>query len=271
MRARLGAAGGAADGLGQVPLLDDGAVAHHDGALDGVLELAHVARPRVVAEHVEGAARDAPRALAVLGGVLLDEVLRERRDVAAPVAQRRERDREDVEPVVQVFAEAAARDRGDHVLVRRGDEAHVRLQRLGAAESLELARLQDAQQLDLRRQRQLADLVEEERAALREIQAALLAADRAGERAALVAEELGLEQSLGKRRAVDLDEGLAGALRVGVDGVGDQLLARPGLAEDERRRGGARDLPDLFVDLAHRRAGPDHVRVLEAAALARLA
>ena len=45
-------------------------------------------------------------------------------------------------------------------------------------------------------------------------------------------EELGLEQPLGERGAVDLDEGLARAVRVGMNRPGDQLLSRPRFAED---------------------------------------
>ena len=50
--------------------------------------------------------------------------------------------------------------------------------------------------------RDLADLVEEERAAVGLLEAPLATRDRAGERAALVAEQLALEERLGERRAV---------------------------------------------------------------------
>ena len=50
------------------------------------------------------------------------------------------------------------------VAVGRGDDAHVDVQRLVAADALERALLQEAQELHLRRRRDLADLVEEERA-----------------------------------------------------------------------------------------------------------
>ena len=54
--------------------------------------------------------------------------------------------------------------------------------------------------------RQIADLVEEERAALRQLDLAGHAAIGAGERAALVAEELALDELDRQRRAVDGDE-----------------------------------------------------------------
>ena len=58
---------------------------------------------------------------------------------------------------------------------------------------------------------------------------------RAGERAALVAEELALEERLRERRAVDLHERPLRARRARVDRFGDDLLADAGLAEEEHR------------------------------------
>ena len=62
------------------------------------------------------------------------------------------------------------------------------------------------EQLRLEAERHLADLVEHQRALGRLLELARLVAIRAGERAALVAEELGLEQLFRERRAVDLQE-----------------------------------------------------------------
>ena len=109
--------------------------------------------------------------------------------------------------------------------------------------------LQRAQELDLHLDRDLADLVEEQRAAVGELEAARLGADRAGEGALLVAEQLGLHQRLGDGGAVDLDERpvLRGELLV--QRLGDQLLAGARLAGDEHRRRRVGDLLDDRVDL----------------------
>ena len=93
-----------------------------------------------------------------------------------PLAQRRHEDREDVQPVVEVLAELAGRDRLFEILVGGGHEPHVGPDGFRAAQPLELALLQDAQQLHLRREVQLADLVEEQRAAFGELEAALSSA-----------------------------------------------------------------------------------------------
>src|SRR3546814_3209990 len=53
-----------------------------------------------------------------------DEMIDERRDVAAPVAQRRQRHRDHVEAVEEILAEPAIGNQAAHVAVGRGDDAH---------------------------------------------------------------------------------------------------------------------------------------------------
>ena len=119
---------------------------------------------------------------------------RQDEDVVAALAQRRNLDREHRQPEEQVLAELPLGHPLLEVAVGRGDDADVDVQRLGAADPLETPLLERAQDLRLQRQRQLADLVEEQRAAMRQLEPAGLARRRAGERALLVAEQLGLEQ-----------------------------------------------------------------------------
>ena len=119
------------------------------------------------------------------------------------LAQRRQPDRERVDAVVEVFAEAAVAHELLERPVGRRDQPEVDRDRLVAAEPLEAALLEHAQQLGLRDQRHVADLVEEQRAVVGELEAARLAIVRAGERALFVAEDFRLEQRVGQRRAVD--------------------------------------------------------------------
>ena len=107
---RGGARRRVADLARQRVLVDHGVTGarEHDGALDRVLELAHVAGPAVLGEALERGRRAAGDRLAVLLGVDLDEVLREQRDVVAAIAQRRHVHRDHVEAVVEVLAEPAA-------------------------------------------------------------------------------------------------------------------------------------------------------------------
>src|SRR5689334_11991443 len=61
--------------------VDERALREHHRALDGVLELAHVAGPVVGAHHVDGGAREALHGLVVLLAEAREEVLGEERDV----------------------------------------------------------------------------------------------------------------------------------------------------------------------------------------------
>src|SRR5262249_13556240 len=145
------------------------------------------------------------------------------------------------EAEVEVLAELPAVDLAHEIALRRSDDAHVRVHRLVAADAAELARLEDAQELRLDVERELADLVEEDGAAVRELEGALARVDGARERAALVAEELALDERVAHRPAVDDEERLGPARRVRPDRAREHVLARAGLALEEDRRVRRRD------------------------------
>ena len=85
--------------------LERGAGREDDGALEDVLQLADVARPRVRHQPAQGGRVDPVKPPGDPRRELVEEVLRQERDILRPLAERRELDREDAEPVVQVFAE----------------------------------------------------------------------------------------------------------------------------------------------------------------------
>jgi hypothetical protein len=66
--------------------------------------------------------------------------------------------------------------------------------------------LEHAEQLHLHRHRDVVDVVEEDCAALGQLESTRPRANRAGERPALVAEELRLDEGLGEERAAYRDE-----------------------------------------------------------------
>src|SRR5262249_1342397 len=125
-----------------------------------------------------------------------------------------------------------------------------------AANAGELALLQHAQQLRLEGERHVGDLVEEERPTGRGLELADPALDGTRERAALVSEQLALEELVRDGGAVERNE-RAVPRGVVVDGLRDELLARPRLALDEHGRLRRRDAPDDLVDLLHRRRPTD--------------
>src|SRR5690606_33137746 len=112
----------------------------------------------------------------------------------------------------------------------------------------------DPEELRLDLEGRLADLVEEQRAALRGAEEPLAIGDGARERPAPVPEERALEQVGREARAVDRHERALPAGRERVDGPRDDLLPRPGLAEDQHRRVARRDELDHLADTLDGRA-----------------
>ena len=155
-----------ADLLGQVLELDATSARERDGALHGVLELAHVARP-LVAQELIGGARGEARDLALHPQRRVREQHPgERQDVVPALAQRRHVQLDDLEPVVEVLPEGAARDAVGEVAVGGGQDAHVDPPALVLADAPDLPLLQRAQELDLHARRDLADLVQQQRPAV---------------------------------------------------------------------------------------------------------
>jgi hypothetical protein len=116
-------------------------------------------------------------------------------------------DRDHVQAVVEVLAEAAGLHLHVEVAVGGRDDPHVHLHRVRAADRAHLVVLEHAQELGLETRAHVADLVEEERAAVGALEQAALGRDGSGEGAAHVAEQLALEQALRDRRAVDRRNG----------------------------------------------------------------
>src|SRR5687767_5768839 len=108
----------------------------------------------------------------------------EERDILAALAQGRQPQAYYVQAVKQVFAEESLPHAAFQVLMRGGDHAHVRLDRLVAADAIETPVRQHSQKAGLQLLRHVADFVEEERPALGLFEAAAPHALRAGERAA---------------------------------------------------------------------------------------
>src|SRR6185312_14535497 len=220
--------------------------------------------PAIADELVQRGAGDAAQRALVLVGELTQEVLDEERDVVAALAQGRQRHAHDVEPVEQVFAELALLHQAAEIAVGGDEDAHVDLDGALGADAAQLALLQDAQELDLHRRWHLAHLVEEQGAAVGDLEEAAALGVGAGEGAAHVAEERGLEQRLGDGGARLGDEGLAAARTVVVDGAGDELLAGAALAVDDDGQRGIGHAIEQAEQLEHARRPANQVVVVVA-------
>src|SRR5712691_2829199 len=207
---------------------DDPARRHDDGPVDLVLQLADVARPLVLDDGLQGLGAEAHLALEGLR-IAPEEGIGEEDHVLTALAERRQVDGYHREAIVQVLAEASGPQGLIEALVGGRDHADVDGDDLAPAHPLDLALLQEAQQLYLEGQAHLRDLVQEERAAGGHLDLALALGVGTRERAALVAEELALQQGLGDGPAVDGDKRPVAPRAVRVNGPGHQLLARAAL------------------------------------------
>ena len=138
------------------------------------------------------------------------------------------------------------------VFVGGREHAHVHRRFHFAAQAPHFVVLEHAQQLRLRRRGHLADFVEQQRAAIGQLEAADAPLGRAGEGAALVAENFALHQRFGDRRTIDGDEGPVGARRKPVNRARQNFLARAGFAGDQHGGRRRRDLLDQAHDVLHR-------------------
>src|SRR5687768_2731656 len=92
---------------------------------------------------------------------------------------------------------------------------------------------------------------------MRRLELADLPLGGAGERAALVAEELAFEQCLGERRAVETDERPFLARAGIMHRAGDQFLADAAFAADQHRRATRRRALNLLLQFRNAAAGAD--------------
>src|SRR2546430_13425715 len=166
------------------------ALAQDHGALDHVLQLAHVPRPVVGLQQLQRLLSDGADPLAGLLGVALDQIFGQDRNVEHALAQRRDPDGEDVKTIEEVLAERATRYGALQVAVRGGADAHIDGNRVTAPQPFDLPLLEHAQQGDLGLGGELPDFVQEDRAAVRGFEPPEAPLERAGERSLFVAEQL---------------------------------------------------------------------------------
>ena len=244
----------------QVVYVDLATGCHDREPVAGVFQLANVARPlqrleilqRLLAQYLPLAA-EVPRRL-------VEEVLGEQRDVRTAFGKRRHMDADDIQTVIEVFAEGAVGDEGAQVAVSGGDDADVHLDAHSTPDPVELPLGQHPQQPGLGFRRHVADLVEEKRAAvgLFETTDALILG--AGERAPFVAEQFRLDQLARYGRHVQRHHCVRRPRTVPVQCPRHQFLAGAGGALDhdrDIRLGQSTNGTEHFL---HRRRLADDVR-----------
>src|ERR1017187_5154174 len=107
-----------------------------------------------------------------LPGVLLSEVMREYGDIFRVVTEGRYRDRENLQPVIEIAAEELITHHLLQIPIGGREQADINQDGAGASEPFELLFLESAQQFGLKLQWNIAHLVEKESAAMGHLKAA---------------------------------------------------------------------------------------------------
>ena len=202
--------------------------------MHAVLEFAHVAAPgQRAAQRFDTRGVEAARRAAVLAAEAVDESLGQQQRVAFALAQRRQVEREQIQPVEQVLAELTGGAARLQVGVGGGDDAHVAQFDARSADRTVAAILRETQQHRLAARAERVDLVEKQRAALGVADDAAAVALGVGEGAAHMAEQFGLDHRIRNRAAVDGDERFAATRAQVMQGARGELLAGAGLAAQQ--------------------------------------
>src|SRR5216683_1446725 len=223
----------AANILGEQVDVDAFLRGQHYRAFDNIFELADVAGPIVIHQEFQCGGSEVAQRLVVFLTVAIKETRKQRGNVFAAIAQRRQLKMNDVEAVIEIFPEAPFADKGEEVHVGGSDDADVDFNLLGAAEAHEFALLNNAEELGLRFRTDGGDFVEEDGALIGDLEKTLLGSDSACESAFDVAEKLRLQEIYRNGAGIDGDKRLVRARRGGVNGFGDELFASAAFATDQ--------------------------------------
>src|SRR5439155_22145878 len=135
----------------------------------------------------------------------------------------------------QIFPKLIFANRIDDVTVGGGDQPHIYLQFLIAADPRERAVLEKTQKFRLQRTAHVANLVQKNGATIGFFDTPVLLPKRASERPLFVAEQFALQQQLGYGGAVDPDIIALSAFAQRVKRSGDQFFSSPAFAQNEDR------------------------------------
>src|ERR1700720_4019027 len=196
------------------------------------------------------------------GGELFDEVAHKFRNIGFSLAERWQRNRENIQAIVQILSEFTVTDHLPQISIGRRDHTNIDARGTSAAYGLELALLEHAEQLGLKLQWHVSNFIKKQCAAVRQRKPADMRINRSGKGSAFVPEKLTFEKTGRHRRTVHFDEIPAAARAELVNRARDNLLARPGFAGDQDGGVGWRHGLDFREDGAEAPTAP-HDRLQE--------
>jgi hypothetical protein len=143
----------------------------------------------------------------------------EKRQVLEPRSQGRQRHANDVESIPQILAKAARFDLAGKRSIGGRDNAHVDAPDRRFTEAPHFAFLQRSKQLRLHARAQLRRLVEKQRTAVGVLEKSRTVGARTCERTPCVSEELGFDEIVDQRRAINGAEALVAPDAARMDGA----------------------------------------------------
>jgi len=235
--------------------------AEDDGSGDIILQLADIAGPVITFEELKAVGVEAFQGDFYFAADLSQEEVGEFGDVLGALAEGRDEEGNDVEAVVEVFAESAGGDTVGEGAVGGGDDLGAGADGAVSSDAGEFFFLDDPEEFDLGIGGEFGDLIEEEDAFAGKFEFAFAAFLGTGEGAFFVAEEFGFEEFGGDSGTVDGDEGAFAAVGGQVQLSGDEFFPDAGFAGDENGIEVHGREADAFAELLHGGAAADHAGI----------
>src|ERR1022692_3815467 len=248
---------GAAQPLGKIIDINELAICHHACISDDIFQLTDVSGPGIGCHFSLRPSRQTRDRLFVLRGETRHEMSLQKRQVFAPIGQRRQEDLHYRQAIVEVFAESALTNHRSQVTIGSCHYSHIYIARRGRTDSANLVILQYPQQLCLCSGRKFSNLIEKDDTTIGTLKKAGSVLNGTGESPFHIAKQFALGQVLHQGRTIAHDKFLFGGRTESVQRARHQLLASPGCARDERGPEMRRHPANLRENLKHQGATAD--------------
>ena len=200
---------------------------------------------------VQNAFHGSVQKLVVFLAEFVQKVLYQARDILPAVPQRGQIDIDDIQAVVEIFAEFLLFHHLAQIRVGGRQDTNIHLDHFVGAERGEFLLLNNSQQFGLRLGADGAHFIEENSALVGDFKRAFPGVNRAGEGTLHVPEQGGFQQITRQGAAVYGDESMVHPRRIGVDGLGHQFFAGAGFAGHQNGRAAGGHLSDKVKHPQH--------------------
>ncbi len=182
--------------------------------------------------------------------------------VFAALAQRRQTQRHDIQPIIKIFAEKPLRYQLTQVLVGRSNDAHVSLDWRTPTDRHIFALLQHPQKAGLRLHGHIANFVQKQCAAIGLLKTTAGAVLSSGEGALFVSEKLRFNQIARNSRHIDRDKRPFSTATIFMQGACDEFFARTRFTCDHNSQIGLHHTRKKAVNLLHGRRPSDEWHIV---------